>query len=449
METLLSPSHSLLVSSAQPFQKQEPFYWPPISQSSDNPYQSPHPSPVLQAVPGGKESGRSSSFPGENRANGTGTTALSAASLEFPRTGAGEDLRASEFLDSDVPGRGLSRSDIDGAALSLTELKQLIADYLEESEMRFLSPRTIEARRDFLRNLLWFLEKRGYEVCDTRELRQFFHYLLHGHEEAGGRFGHPQLNRPVRPITLKDYDVCLRAFFGWLKESGIIPQTPFAGIPKPRVRESLKAPLSTAQIAALLEAAGQSTAPQRNRAILSILLDTGCRASELIALRRSDLDLTNRCCMVLGKGNKYRTLYFGQATAQALREYLAVSQTPCSSDSAADTQEAERPLFLSERSRAGARTKPLTRSGLLQLLERLGEQCGLKASCSPHAFRRAFAVQTLRNGANVFSVQAMLGHTNLQMTQKYCAIALSDVEAQHRQFGPLDRMSSTLPGLSG
>ncbi len=85
--------------------------------------------------------------------------------------------------------------------------------------------------------------------------------------------------------------------------------------------------------------------------------------------------------------------------------------------------------------------EPIGLSGLQQLLKRLEKTCGIKASRSPHAFRRSFAVQTLKNGANVFSVQAMLGHTDLQMTQTYCALAQADIEAQHRQYSPLDRLA--------
>lgn len=339
--------------------------------------------------------------------------------------------------------------------LPVSELKPFVPEYLNECELRFLSPRTIETRKVFIRNLLWFLETRGYASCGIKELREFFHYLLHGHEEAGGRFGQKQLKHPVRPITLKDYDTCLRGFFDWLKLIGILEETPFAGIPKPRVQNSIKMPLSPDQIADLIEAAANSLNPKRNIALLSFLLDTGCRSSELVSLCVEDVDLINRCATVLGKGNKHRTVYFGEKTARALRKYLKESKPLRSlldaDDIVASTAMSHfvtgnvrepMPLFLSERGRAGEFPKPLTRSGLQQLLERLARQCGIRVSCSPHAFRRSFAVQTLRNGANAFSVQAMLGHTNLQMTQKYCAIALADVETQHRQFGPLDRMLS-------
>lgn len=79
------------------------------------------------------------------------------------------------------------------------------------------------------------------------------------------------------------------------------------------------------------------------------------------------------------------------------------------------------------------------------MLKRLGNKAGIQDEVSVHALRRSFAVQMLKNGANVFSVQAMLGHSTLQQTRKYCTLALADTEAQHRQFSPMDRfaLSST------
>lgn len=313
------------------------------------------------------------------------------------------------------------------------DLQHWSEEYLCDCDLRLQSPRTLETRRIFIRNLLWFLYNRDYAQCGTMELRQFFRYLLHGHEEPGGRFGHRHLKRPVRPITLKEYYICLRSFFSWLVEAGKITQTPFTQIPKPQVREATKPPLSAGQIEQLLRATHEGVNAARDEALLYWLLDTGCRATETVSLRLRDLDLKNRSCSVLGKGNKYRTVYFGAKTAEVLEHYLR--QRNCLPDSYQDCATEDLPLFLS-----GQGNMPITRSGLQQLLERLRRRCGIKGSCSPHAFRRSFAVQTLRNGANVFSVQAMLGHSDLGMTQRYCALAQTDVEAQHRQFSPVDRL---------
>ncbi|HEX8238065.1 MAG TPA: tyrosine-type recombinase/integrase [Abditibacteriaceae bacterium] len=343
--------------------------------------------------------------------------------------------------------------------MPVCDLEQLVQLYLTECELQLYSPRTLEVRHGFIRNFLWFLQHRGYSHCSESEIRQFLHYLLHGHEEAGGRFGRKNLTQAVRPITVKDYDVCLRAFFDWSVKRGALTETLFKHIDKPRVRAETKQPLSQRRVLGLLQAAQSSTQPERDTAILSFLLDTGCRASELISITLEQLDLESRCCRVLGKGNKHRTLYFGEETAKALRHYLKATKrlntkrlnrisnkpfnSPPSDSPRGASTPGTSPLFLSSRTGFTAQLgRPLTRSGLLQLTERLQQRCGFKDSCSPHAFRRSFAVQTLRNGAHVFSVQAMLGHSDLQMTQRYCAIALADVEAQHRQFGPLDRLTS-------
>lgn len=318
------------------------------------------------------------------------------------------------------------KSDLIEGSLALEDLKRSIQDWLFECEYLLQSPASLESKRILTRNLVWFLEHRGYQQCGLTELRQFFLYLLRGHEEPNGRWGKRHLKRPVRPITVKDYHTCLRTMFDWFVSEEIIQTTPFVSIPKPKVREDMKAPLSQEQIAALLQAAQKSTTPKKNVAIVLFLLDTGCRATELTSIRLRDIDLQNRRCTVLGKGNKTRTVFFGIQTAKALRTYTRQAHR---------TSDEEAPLFFSER-----RGRPLTRSGLRQLIERLAKAAGIKSSCSPHALRRSFAVECLKNGANVFSVREMLGHTNIQMTQKYCLLAQADVEAQHRQFSPADNL---------
>jgi integrase/recombinase XerD len=146
----------------------------------------------------------------------------------------------------------------------------------------------------------------------------------------------------------------------------------------------------------------------------------------VVALKCKDVDLESGRCRVLGKGNKYRTVFFGHKTGGLLARLIRRNGNG-----------EDGPLFVSSRGRGH-----FTRSGLLHLMKWLGNSAGIKDEVSLHVFRRSFAVQMLRNGANVFSVQAMLGHTNLTMTRRYCQVALADTEAQHRKFGPMDRLAS-------
>src|SRR5262249_54824408 len=148
------------------------------------------------------------------------------------------------------------------------------------------------------------------------------------------------------------------------------------------------------------------------------------RASELCGLKQRDVDFQGKRCVVLGKGNKHRTVPFGGTAARALWAYLKD-----------DPREAGDPLFMSERG------EPFTRSGLLQLMERLGKTAKRAAvRCSPHTFRHTLGVEFLRAGGNVFTLQQLLGHTDLKMTNRYVALAQADIENQHRQFSPADRL---------
>jgi site-specific recombinase XerD len=317
------------------------------------------------------------------------------------------------------------------ASLPTAELLKACDDWLLDCEYRLQSPRTLETRRVFLKNLNWFLEHRGYANCGTIELKELLHYLRHGHEEEGCRWGNKQCAKPVRPETVKDYWICLSTFFKWLVAEGCLDASPMASIAKPVVRFEEKQPLTPAQVKALLSAARRSLHPRRDEALVLLLLDTGIRSSELVGLKVKDVDLHARRCNVLGKGNKLRAVHFGTTAGNALRIWLR--QHGGSPDD---------PLFLADKS--GGAVRPLTRSGLQKLLKRLGDAAGIQGTpCSPHVLRRTFAVTWLRNGANVFSLQAMLGHSELRMTQRYLSLARADIADQARQFSPADSLRNS------
>lgn len=314
--------------------------------------------------------------------------------------------------------------------MAFDDLERLIADWLLDGEYRLHSERTVETRRGFLKNLLWFLKQNNHEWCGTREVKAFLHYLRHGHEDEGGRWGRPHLRQPVRPVTVRDYYNNLHTFFKFVVAEGVLESSPMDQVPVPVYRADQKEPFTSEQVSALLQAARRTSNARRDELICLLLLDTGIRASELTGLKVCDVDLQGRSCIVRGKGNKTRSVFFGVAVASALRAYVR-----------GERRSAAQPLFVSDRGSESVR--PLTRSGLLQLIQRLGEAAEIQgSSCNVHRMRRTFAVEWLRGGGNVFSLQAMLGHTNLQMTQRYLALARADIEAQARQFSPADRIQA-------
>ena len=309
--------------------------------------------------------------------------------------------------------------------VSVQEVKRLSDGWLLDCQYRQLSDETIRTRRFMLSKLLWWLQTNGVESCGGPEIKQFLTYISTGHNQPDGRWGNPKLHTAVRPRTVKDYHTTLRTFFRWLVEEGCLEESPMAGLKPPVARADQIQPFTKEQVGALLLAAKGSDHGFRDEAILLLLLDTGVRASELCALRLENVDVIGKRAVVLGKGNKRRSVYFSRLTARAINQALR-GRNAAPSD----------PVFRSERGEA------LTRSGLQQLLRRLARTAGVEAiRCSPHTFRHTCAIWFLRNGGQVFSLKEMLGHTDLHMTMRYVAIAQADVQDQHRQFSPVLHLS--------
>lgn len=184
-------------------------------------------------------------------------------------------------------------------------------------------------------------------------------------------------------------------------------------IPSPRDNADEVQPFTDEQVEALLTAARKGLHPLRDVAILNVLQDTGMRASELCGLRFSDWDITTRQFSIQeGKGKKARPAYMGKETTKALWKYVDL-----------DGREADDPLFYS---RAG---EPMTYNALYHLFRRLGQASGVREA-HPHRMRHTFAIQFLKNGGNAFTLQRLLGHTSLQVTNRYVQYAQADLQAQ-------------------
>jgi len=164
---------------------------------------------------------------------------------------------------------------------------------------------------------------------------------------------------------------------------------------------------------------------KRDRAIILTLLDTGMRVSELCGICIKDYDSECGRLMITGKGSKTRFVYLGKVSSQSLWSYMLErypSQKPPKGD----------PLFTDFYG-----IHPLTRQNVLQLLKRLGNNAGV-INVHPHKFRHTFAIEFLRNGGNVFELQQLLGHSELDMVKRYVQIAQIDLETSARRASPAD-----------
>ena len=319
-------------------------------------------------------------------------------------------------------------------AIQRALLPKLVAAWLFACDISERSPRTISARQEALGKLLWFLDYSSQKTLTTDSLRAFFSHVKHGHTDAAGRWGRVGTRweaadkRPVSPGTVATYHRILRAFFSWLVTEGRISSSPMERLPVPIDRPDQIVPFSDDQVRRLLAAAKRGKLAERNTAICLMLLDTGVRAEELCGLRICDLDIQGSAALVEGKGGKSRQVPFSPITRRALALYVQ-GRDP----------EREMPVFLSERGANAA--GPLTRIGLRLMIVRLGEAAHLtEARCTTHTFRHTFAISFLRAGGNVFTLQQMLGHTSLSMTNRYVAIAQADINRQHAQFSPVSKL---------
>lgn len=311
-------------------------------------------------------------------------------------------------------------------SISVSRLEAAAESYYLSGEIAQHSPATLSKRRLMIGKLLWFLREKKIEECNLLALRQFFAYLSDKKPIPGGRWGNPQSNTPAKSSTVATYHATIRALFSWLVEEGEIDASPLDRIPSPCDRPDQVQPFTTSQVNALLTVAKKSQQPERDQAILLFMLDTAVRASELCAIQFKDIDMTARRVTVEGKGGKARTVSFQKTTAKALFQYLKI-----------DGREDTDPLFFSERGEA------LTRNGLRLLFLRLGKVAKISSTrCSPHTMRHTSAVEFLRAGGNTFTLQTILGHTDLKMTQRYVSLAQADVENQQRQYSPVERLKS-------
>jgi integrase/recombinase XerD len=217
----------------------------------------------------------------------------------------------------------------------------------------------------------------------------------------------------------------LRGFFQFLLGEGRISHDPTENMESPKIWSAIPKFLGSAQINSLLDAP-DCTTPQgsRDRAMLQLLYATGLRVSELCAVRLVDLDCQAGVITVIGKGNKQRLIPVGSHALRAIGDYLGcgrpklLKQRPCPY------------LFVT------ARGSRMTRQSFWKLITGYGKQIGVFHHLSPHVLRHSFATHLLEGGADLRSVQTMLGHADIGTTQIYTHVMRSRLRSQVDQHHP-------------
>ena len=224
----------------------------------------------------------------------------------------------------------------------------------------------------------------------------------------------------------------LRACFRLLVRRGLVPSNPAADLGAPRGRRRLPVVLKQRQVDALLSRP-QPLDPVglRDRAILELLYATGMRVGELCGLALGDVDLRADVARVHGKGGKERLVPFGEPARVALREYLANGRAAMRPDARnRSSTPGERALFFNRRHR------PMTPRDVRGMIQRYRAGLGVPAETSPHTLRHSFATHLLEGGADLRSVQELLGHVALTTTQTYTHVSNERLRRVYEQAHP-------------
>ncbi len=276
-----------------------------------------------------------------------------------------------------------------------------ILEYLDVlRSQRRLAQNTLDAYARDLAQLEGFLRSREVTIIEASPvlLRSF---LAVRHES-------------LSPRSVSRKLAALRGFFRYAHKRGWIAESPAARLRSPRLPKKLPRFLDRDEVEALLNAREKGDLALRDAALLEVLYGAGLRVSELVGLNLADVDLSGRSLRVRGKGGKERLVPIGQPAVAAVRAYLPARERLLI---AARQPECEA-LFLHYR---GAR---LSTRSVRRLLHRAVLRAGLSRDAHPHALRHSFATHLLQGGADLRSIQELLGHASLSTTQSYTHVDL-------------------------
>lgn len=229
-------------------------------------------------------------------------------------------------------------------------------------------------------------------------------------------------DRKLSDYTQRACASAVRAFLNYCVRDELIEQTPFRKIKMPEVDDDLLPAFSQDEVKAIWKACKTPL----ERAIVLVLLDSGVRAAELLALNGGDIDLaTGEIKVRKGKGKKGRVTYIGAKALKQLRRYYITRGVPGDSE----------PVFLARDDSNGR----LSRSALFKMVRRLGVRSGVK-HCTCHSFRRTFCLESLRSGMDIFTLARMTGHKNLDVLKRYLNLVNADLKSAQERHGVVNKL---------
>lgn len=301
--------------------------------------------------------------------------------------------------------------------LKASQLKRL-----KDALNRAFEPKQNETNETLLRT---FLTAKEVEGCSAKTLQYYDDTLVRALAMIGKPIGaiesddlrrylnDYETTRHTSKVTIDNIRRIMSSFFSWLEDEDYIVKSPVRRIHRVRTAQLAKETLSDEELETLRDACEN----ERDLAVVDLLASTGMRIGELVRLDIADVNLQERECIVTGKGNKQRPVYFDARAKLHLVEYL---ETRVDNNSA---------LFVSLDSKA----KRITVGGVELRLRNLGKKAGV-SRVHPHKFRRTLATHAIDKGMPIEQVQKLLGHAKIDTTMHYAMVNQSNVKASHRRY---------------
>ena len=296
-----------------------------------------------------------------------------------------------EILESSFTEYNINKKD---TSLTKSDLTDRIILYLQAKKIEGVTNATIQNYFYFLRKFATFTNKQVRDI-NINDLREFITLESQG----------------IAQSTINMKITYMQNFFKWLLEEDIIDKDPSKKLPNLKIPKKLRNSLSVEELEKLRSACKTA----RERAILELLISTGCRLSEIVNINKDELNFNDNSIIVTGKGNKQRIVYFNEKTKLYIDNYLKERT---------DDNEA---LFIYEK-------KPFNRlrsRGIECVINRLAERAGLDKSIFPHLFRHTFATMGLRSGVSIVSIQSLLGHTSVMTTERYIDVSNENIKHEY------------------
>ncbi len=277
-----------------------------------------------------------------------------------------------------------------------------------------LSEKTKESYNNDLLVYIRYLEDNG--IDDVRKIKT----------ETIENFIKIQNDLNDKTTTLAHKLTAIKNFHAYLLKIKVVNKNVALTIKRPKLVKTLPKTLNIEEVDELLNIRLINNYDYRNKAMLELLYGTGLRVSELVEIEVNNIDFTNSIIRLVGKGNKERIIPIGEVSMYYLNEYMKLRPNMLKKDNVNE-------LFLNNHGRK------MTRQGFFKILKKLLHEKGLNEEVSPHTLRHSFATHLLASGADLKSIQEMLGHSNLSTTKIYTHVADAKVMNDYKEYHPREK----------